>query len=271
MNFFVVLLIFATLLYASAHVPYELTEVDYRGLREIIGATDSPQMMVQYLGDHEALIPGAHFRNLLHDAVRHNRPESLMVLFSRAHDDENDDWKRDVLQQAADHHRFEICDFLLGQDFQPGTLFGEFARPPRQLSVNAFLSDVAQLRELARLHPDKIQLIGPHYRWLQFMTDSQSVLFLIEFIAYCRSISPNYAQHPLYQPSNLLQTALRSAVLDDAGMAQVIDRLVQLGARLEDGPLEAFRQEHPQHILTVHALNAALIFEEDIKEPECNC
>jgi hypothetical protein len=267
---FFVLIFYIVVAVPQGNRAYELTEADYRGLSEIIGAEDNPQMLAQYLGDHDKLVADVHFRVLLSDAVRHHRPESFKALFARAALGRDDHWPMPILQEAANLHRFEICNFLLENDFRLGTLFAAFGLPPRRFRVDDFRPDIAQLRELARLHPDKVQLIGPHHRWLEYIADAQCILFLIDFIAYCRTISLDYAEHRGYQPSTLLRTVLRNEILDDAGMAQVIDRLVHLGAGLEAGPWEAFRQGHPEQVQALNALNAALIIEQDIKEPEGN-
>jgi hypothetical protein len=111
--------------------------------------------------------------------------------------------------------------------------------------------------------------IAPLPGWFRHIDDAQIILFLIDFIEHCRSISPDFADHPIFKPNNMLLRVLSNGLLEDAGMASVITRLVGMGATIEEERREAFRQSAPEHGLALDALSAAVPFEEDIKEPEC--
>lgn len=159
-----------------------------------------------------------------------------------------------------------MADYLLALDFWAESLFIEFGRLPRRVGLDTFQPDIGQIRELAARYPHKIWQIGPQPGWFRHLDDAQIILFLIDFISYCRTISPSFADHPVFKPTNMLRLVLQNGVLDDASMANVIAWLVGLGATIEEKEWEAFCEEYPDRVQALHALSAAVPI--DIKEPE---
>jgi hypothetical protein len=222
----------------------------------IAAATSSPRVLVP----------------ILHHAILTNDLRAFKIIYPQvARLRGDDDWQRTILQRAVDHHRLEIADYLLEQDFCADCLFFELIPPfPRSGSLANFKPDIGQLRVLASRHPHKIEQILPRVGWFRRIEDPAIILFLIDFIEYCRTTSAEFAENHYYHPSNMLAMVLVNDNIGDVDMAAIIDRLVHLGARIAVGPWKDFRQKHAEHVQSLSALNAALIIEEDVKEPECD-
>jgi hypothetical protein len=243
-----------------------LSPDDAAQLGKISRFEDNPKQLAEFLAschcDHP--VPNAGIQSVLSEMVLLGRTESFILLFSRLAPGKTELWKKALLQRAAARHRFEICDYLLSQDFNIDSFFAVFGRVPRKETLATFRPDILQLKELARRHPQRIWEMAPQPGWLLHLSDTQLIIFLLDFIHYCRSISPSFFCLPYFQPSALLQLVLRNKSLIDADMTTVITRLVDIGARVNEEIRVAFRKERPNHLQSLRTLAEAIVILENV-------
>lgn len=262
-----VLLVCAALV-ASAHLfnPCTLSLDDAIELGKISRFEDNPKGLVEFLASHNCdhPVPNAGIQSVLSEMVLLGRTESFILLFSRLAPAKNELWKKALLQRAANRHRFQICDFLLFQDFNIDSFFAVFGRVPRKETLATFRPDIRQLKELARRHPQRMWEMAPQPGWFLQLSDTKLIIFLLDFIAYCRSVSASFASLTYYQPTALLRIVLRNKCFVDADLVTVINRLVGMGARATEEIMATFRKERPNHVNAHRALTEALVIRENV-------
>jgi hypothetical protein len=111
-----------------------------------------------------------------------------------------------------------------------------------------------------------LELVPPS-DWLRIMNHAESIMKLLRFIEYCASINETFAAVTEYRPYHLLDHHLLNQHLCDSGMVTIIQRLLALGAVVDQQAVEAFLQRHPNHTKAHRLLIGAV---EDIKEPDCD-
>jgi hypothetical protein len=274
MNYFLIFLAFfaITSLVSGAFYSEFLSRVQAQKdrMRTIIRAEDNPQKLLEVfeelrrLGEWETF-PDIH---LLNDTIQSNRVESFKLIYnlSRSHGSYGHNFTP-YLKAAIDQRRFEIADFLLSQpDVPVPDVFEGFARWNGRRHIADFLPDIEQFKELATRHQDKVILMAPSPDWPIYMRDPEMILLILDFIRHCRSISPDFAALPGYEPTYLLDRIIYDP-LPDPALVRFITYLAGMGANFTVEGFEqlqkALRDEFP---LSLQAYFDALYT--DIKEPE---
>jgi hypothetical protein len=67
---------------------------------------------------------------------------------------------------------------------------------------------------------------------------------ILDFVAHCRSISPEFAVQPEFQPTKLLGRLMHGEKIRDDALAVAITRLVDMGASLSQEVLDKFKRTY---------------------------
>jgi hypothetical protein len=215
---------------------YELTGVDALRARDIIAAEDNPRLLSDSFGDHRYLSYNDNTTGILNQLIEHNRINSFMSFFPRVNFGAFS-WKRIgmLFYRAARAHRFEICDYLMSQEFRIGDAWYE--------SLQDW--DIIQLKNLLAGHHTRILEMTPGHWTLCYDTNAAVILIKLEIIEYCRSINPDFANKPEYHPTNLLRNVIRNEKFDDADLARILSKILSMGPTVDKEIVESFKASHP--------------------------
>jgi hypothetical protein len=115
--------------------------------------------------------------------------------------------------------------------------------------------------------PERALQITPHARDMDVLDFSQAMR-VIGLALHCNSVSEDAAA--LFNPTSLLSGLLKSNMLDDVGMAQVIGRLCELGAQVSQKHIKRLAKYHPGFAESRVTLGLYRDAQNQVKEPEGN-
>jgi hypothetical protein len=234
-------------------------------MSQIIETEDSPGKLAAILGINHP-IPLYEGWHLLDKMVEHDRIlsfEFLFPLIDYKADDFDDGYRiTKLLQKAYQHHKIELFDYIFSQRFQLAAMMTKIWEPE-------FRWDIVQLCDLVEHHPNRIGDLIPNVHFIKYSVKAEDALSIIGFVEFCRSKDIGLSQGWRLRTTNkkLLEAVFDNPYLDDAEMAEVLEKLVSLGAAVSQETLENFKKDHPNHIKSIQYLTCASAML-DVKEPE---
>jgi hypothetical protein len=184
-------------------------------------------------------------QRLLEDAIRNNRIQSFNFLYPRARSSPGVH-PSSLFHVAYMNYKADICDMLMKEMPQGVAFWGVYG--------------IDDLKRIAHRYPHEIHRFIPKP---SDMSDAGplSVTVAIDLIAYCRALSEAFAHEEEYRPSSLLLRVMANEDLSDEDMANIIQRLFNMGAELDtnsehsalnrmaliEGMQAEFRRLYPNH------------------------
>lgn len=230
----------------------------YAAISRLIDEGDDPDGIAALLGnDH--LEYSSYVSEHLRHAIRLNRVESFKYLFSRSNiiDYRSSTYHlhlTNLLGLAVSEHRTEICEFLMAINFQPDSQSNNFWNHlPFQWTVDELVSLVEQ-------HPRFAGFMAPRWHTMARCPNAEAAMTMISFIEHIR-----YFDDPHCHPTALVEGLVENRMLKDAEMADILYRLLHLGAEVDQDAIDLLAQVHPDHEMTRQVLLHAQDLE--IKEP----
>jgi hypothetical protein len=252
----VALLASASLVPSDAYNKRPLSDADVMRLTTIIAAEDNPQLLSDSLDPCQVFIYDDNITTILHRMIEHNRFKSFISFYPRI--DLRSAyvwWANLVFNRAAQAHRFEICDFLLYQEFPLGDGWYD--------SLQNW--DLNQFKRLIDNHQDRLVELAPSKYYLSFGRDAEGILAKLEILEYCRSIDQTFAENSEYQPYKLFEMVAHNSNLGDAEMTKVIAKTLSMGPALTPAMVEKFQIDYPNFEQSNQLLSDYM--ENFIKEP----
>lgn len=240
---------------------YKLSRVDRRLLEEIIGTEERSTNPPFIMGSSTDVDTDYKIWEQLHKFTAQSRTEFIKTLFRQARYDSTDpDSILRLFGYGFEYHCLEICEFVLVRGVHVEPEFYRVWETARKWSGWV-------LKRVVERHPERMLELVPPSDWFRIMNHAESIMKLIRFIEYCASINETFAAVTEYRPYNLLDHLLLNQHLCDSDMVMIIQRLLVLGAVVDQQAAEAFLQRHPSHTKAYRLLIGAV---EDIKEPDCD-
>jgi hypothetical protein len=236
-------------------------------ISRLLGEGDDPDQLAVYL-DGRLLSYSPAVAAQLQRAIRLHRPGSFRHLFDRttflaAHRYNYNTHITDFLGLAVWEHQPEICEYLLGIAFQiDGYSTCFWAREP-------FPWTIEELVELVRRHPRFAAFTAPRRGSMAAARSLEAATRMLDFAEQLQAFDNGFLGSVLNQPTALLEGLVENQRLPEEAMIVLFSRLFQLGAVVDNGIINLFALNHPNHQDAQIALMAATQ-ETDIKEPaEC--
>lgn len=247
----------ASLVSADACNRAPISDADVRRLTTIIAEDDNPQLLSDSLNPDQIFIYDDKIVTILNHMVDRNRFKCFISFYPRVHfNSETVWWARLVFNRASQAHRFEICDFLLYQEFP----LGDGWYDPLQAW------DMNQFKRLIDNHQDRLVELTPSKYYLSFGRDAEGMLAKLEILEYCRSINREFAENSEYRPHKLFEMVAHNTNLNDTEMAKVIAKLLSMGPVLTAVMVEKFQIDYPNFNASNQLL--ADYMEIPVKEPD---
>lgn len=246
-----------------------LTEADRRRLNEIIRAGDDAEALADRLGGRR-LEYSTELLAIMENLMARQRPQSLDVLLDHINfrNAPLGDAVLNHLLGATLHYSFiDFADLLLDRNFNimhriwvAADIFDDISVPPWNL---------VDFKDLISRHPEHAARIMPTSADMAQIETVEQALALIELALHCDAENVATGGNQIFDPSSLLYKGLlNNRGFNDAEMAQVAQRLLDLGADTAERAqaLEYLRGHHPDYEMTYGIIDSFVT--EDIKEPE---
>jgi hypothetical protein len=263
LRFVLALLASASVISTASHPSCDirvLSQTDLDGLTEVVREADSPDAISAILGDCDRRIRGNSFLlDLLDTMIQRDRTRSFLLLFPCA------DFSGGHLEhlwvlfmEAFIKYNYDLCDYLLYQNFPiEKALFPMWNR--------SSVWHIDDLKTLASSHPERIPELIPPAPILTVCPHADSLVSMVEFIDHGFSVSGALASNPGYHPTQLLGHIIENRGLEDVGMVRLLQRLLGMGAVVDQAKLDAIGRIHPNCVEPIQVLLEAAT--PDVKEP----
>lgn len=246
-----------------------LDETGRRRLFDIIRVEDNVDVLAEELGMCR-MEYSTGILAMLENMMARNRTNCFDFLLQRIKYDNG--LYRDIdlthLLGVALHYSFmDFADLVLNRQFKiihriwvVSPLFDDITAPPWIL---------AELKDLISRHPVHAEGMMPINTDMSHIETVEQALVLIELALHCDAVAASIGGKQRFDPTGLLYKGiLNNTGFSDAQMAQVAQRLLELGAATTEKAqvLEYLRGHHPDYELTYGIIESFVT--EEIKEPE---
>lgn len=260
MKLILILLSCASLVLAAPYHVCPFSEVDYQRALGLLEAGQSTQLLINSLD-------GCHFESdywvnqtLRLSIVQHDLGLSTFLLDRIELEPKNRDRALSiVLWMALCYDDKAFVRHLWEMDFRIKA---------RHFFYRGITKDNLEfVKELIAARSQRAVEIAPHARDMDVFELPQAML-VIDLALLCNSVSQEAAKQ--FKPTKLLSVVLKSNMLDDEGMSQVIGRLCELGAQVSQKHLARLAKLHPDFSESRMNLRLYRDFQNEVKEPEGN-
>jgi hypothetical protein len=187
---------------------------------------------------------------------------------------------RKLMKQALKVNNFEALAFLMTQvacleEYDGSSVVLPYWKQGSERKLAEARWEAARVQELIALveaHPGFTASFAASCDDMYFCGNIDKALAMVEY-------NSHFASHPalknaqptaLLHPTALLRVLLGNRLMCDASLAQVAQRLCDLGAELTQQQVEAFKQDRPALVKTGQCLEAWVSVETKVPEEEAN-